>query len=71
MTNTYGDEFVLRLENGREIRTDTYDDHPDGASYVRVLDSAGGEAGYWTSDEWGDDPQLVMGAILGCAGTPS
>jgi len=39
----------------------------DGSSYVRVCGPDGREAGYWTWTEWKEDPQLVMGAILGAA----
>jgi hypothetical protein len=28
---------------------------------------AGREVAYWSCDEWAEDPQLVMGAILGAA----
>jgi hypothetical protein len=33
---------------------------------MRVLDAAGREQGYWTSEEWREDPEVVMGAIVGC-----
>lgn len=63
----YGDECVLTLDNGMTLRTDTYADHPAGASYVRVCDPDGNEVAYWTYTEWQEDPQLVMGAIFGAA----
>ena len=37
----YGEEVVVRTEDGRE-------------------------QGYWTSEEWREDPEVVMGAIVGC-----
>lgn len=59
----YDDECVIRLANGREIRTPAA---PASASYVRIVQS-GYELAYWISDEWKEDPELVMGAFLGCA----
>lgn len=63
------DEFILHLENGNTIRTDTYADHPEGSSYVRICGPDGREFAYWSYTEWAEDPQLVMGAILGSAGS--
>lgn len=68
-TLDYGDEFVLHLENGNTIRTSTYEDDEEGASYVRVCRPDGSEQAYWTYDEWAEDPKLVMGAFLGSAGS--
>lgn len=64
----YGDEFVVYLRNGNTIHTDTFADHEAGSSYVRVCDLDGKEIAYWSSTEWVEDPELVMGAILGAAG---
>ena len=36
-------------------------------SDVHVLDKSGNEVGFWIVDEWAEDPELVMGAILNCA----
>lgn len=36
-----------------------------GTSYVRIVDTLGNEKAYWTSDEWRDEPDFVMGAIFG------
>jgi hypothetical protein len=60
-------ECVIQLANGNTIRTDTYDSNPAGSSYVRVCAPDGHEIAYWTYTEWAEDPQLVMGAILGAA----
>ena len=38
---------------------------PGGASYVRFIDHNGGEIAYWVCDEWAEEPEYVMGAILG------
>ena len=63
----YGNECIIQLFNGYSIRTDSSADNPDGSSYVRVCDQNGEEIAYWSCDEWAEDPQLVMGAILGAA----
>lgn len=59
----YGAESVIPLANGRAIHTPT---HPQPCDYVRIT-HMGHELGYWTSDEWRDDPACAMGAIMGCA----
>lgn len=56
-------ECVIALANGRELRVPAY---PEGCSYVRVVDR-GVEIAMWADDEWRDDPQEVMGAIMGAA----
>jgi hypothetical protein len=63
------DECIIELKNGNTIRTDSFDLHPAGSSFVRVCDSDGAEIAYWVSEEWAEDPQLVMGAIMGAAMT--
>lgn len=64
--NDYGEECVIALISGREIRCPA---SPEDCSYVRI--TAPGiiplELGYWSSDEWGEAPAEVMGAILGAA----
>lgn len=60
-------ECVLTLNNGNTIRTDTYQNHPVGASYVRVCDPNGDQIAYWVCDEWQEAPEEVMGAIIGAA----
>lgn len=67
MSEDFEGECVIQLANGNTIRTDTYDDNPAGSSYVRVCAPDGREIAYWTYTEWAEDPQLVMGAILGAA----
>ena len=59
----YGEECVIKVANGREIRTPAF---PEECSYVRIVQE-GFELAYWVSDEWADDPEVVMGAIIGCA----
>jgi hypothetical protein len=60
--NDYGEEAALLVHNGFQLRYSAQGETPD---YVRVCDPAGREIAYWVSDEWRDDPELVMGAILG------
>jgi len=36
-----------------------------GVDHVRVVNDDGDELVYWDADEWGEDPQSVMAAILG------
>jgi hypothetical protein len=40
----------------------------DAIDYVRVCDPLGREVVYWTSTEWEEDPECVMGAIIGALG---
>jgi hypothetical protein len=60
--NDYGEEAALLVHNGFQLRYSAQSETPD---YVRVCDPLGREIAYWVSDEWRDDPELVMGAILG------
>ena len=59
----YGDEAVITLANGRDIRCPAW---PEPCSYVRVT-QAGCELGYWVDAEWAQAPAEVMGAVLGLA----
>ncbi len=63
MDTEYGEETVVQLANGREIRTTVY---PEEASYVRVCID-GLELAYWVNDEWHEKTEDVMGAIIGAA----
>lgn len=60
-------EFSLKLANGNYLVCESSDGNPAGTSYVKVINSNGVEVGYWTASEWAVDPELVMGAIFGCA----
>lgn len=61
--NAYQDECVVPLANGRKLCTPAF---PEPATYFRVTD-CGFELAYWTSDEWRDDPEGVVGAFFGVA----
>ena len=68
LSDGYGPECIVPLENGRQLRTPPF---PDPCSYVRVVD-AGFELAYWEMDEFKDDPGGVLGALIGAAkGAPS
>lgn len=60
--NEYGDETVVELVGGRELRSPAYGEECD---YVRIC-FGGLEIAYWTAAEWKDDPTGVMGAVVGC-----
>lgn len=60
------DEVALTMvETGNKVVFSSAESDPGGASYVRVLNPAGNEIGYWIYDEWQESPVEVMGAILG------
>ena len=61
------EEVQIVADTGVTIAAPAY---PCDCYYVRLLDDQGREVGYWDNAEWQDDPQLVMGAIIGaiCAG---
>ena len=59
----YGLECALVTHTGFEVR---YAADPETLlDYVRVCDPLGREIAYWVSDEWRDDPEVVMGALMG------
>ncbi len=58
----YGDEVALVAHTGYQLR---YGQDGDLLEYVRVCDPFGRELMFWHYDEWAQDPQVVMGAILG------
>jgi hypothetical protein len=58
----YGPECVIELKNGLQVRGPVY---PEPCSYIRVCDAEGTEIVYWNSDEMREDPEDVMGALLG------
>lgn len=58
----FGAESMLVAHTGFQLR---YSAETEMCDYVRVCDPLGREIVYWTSAEWAEDPQLVMGAMLG------
>ena len=57
----FGPEAVVQTVNGVELRTDVF---PDPVSYLRVVDNEE-EIAYWTIDEIIEDPETVLGALVG------
>lgn len=64
----YGEESALIVHTGFQLRYPAYREGRELLDYVRVCDPLGREIGYWISDEWSEDPELVMGAIFGALG---
>jgi hypothetical protein len=60
-----GPETVIINTNGMQLRGEAFESNEAGCSYLRVCDPDGDEIMYWSSDEWAEDPVLVMGAIMG------
>lgn len=58
---SYGDECVITTHSGRELRSPAF---PAACDYLRVTQQ-GFELGYWSADEWAQDPE-VIGSIMGC-----
>lgn len=56
---------VLVLDNGNKILT--FGDDLQAGAQVHVLDSKNNEIVMWDCAEWGEDPELVMGAMLRAA----
>lgn len=61
-----GGELKLTQSNGRTIVCEEGNTHTWG-SMIRVLDKHGFEIACWSAQEWADDPESVMGAIMACA----
>lgn len=58
--NQYGRECGVPIGSGRVLCSPA---HPESCSYVRIVQD-GYELAYWTSAEWQDDPEGVMGAHI-------
>jgi hypothetical protein len=54
-------EHTVELETGNKVCCPAY---PQPCTYVRIVDPMLGELAYWDSQEWQEDPQGVMGAIM-------
>lgn len=61
----FAPEAIVPIEGGGSLRTDTHDEHPEGASYLRVCDRDGNEIAYWSYTEWEEAPEEVIGAVVG------
>lgn len=62
-------EVVVHLADGWTLRSGVYGpDSPfTSGDYVRLVTPNGEESLYWDSEEWANDPALVMGAIINSA----
>ena len=58
-------ECTIPTVNGESLRFPSWDADHEGCGYVRIVDKDGNELLYWDSQEWAEDPKLVMGSILG------
>lgn len=58
-------ETKIPLKNGKVVCCQSAEENPNGTDYVRIEDKDGNELVYWHHNEWTEDPQLVMGAIMG------
>jgi hypothetical protein len=58
-------EVIIRLTNGWTLRSGG--ESRASGEYVRLCTPHGGEHLYWSSDEWRQDPVVVMGAIINAA----
>lgn len=66
LDNDYGRECMVPLGNGRVLCSPGY---PSPCYYIRVT-HLGYELAYWSSHEFRDDPELVMGALMGVSKGP-
>lgn len=62
--DTVGDEIVNELEWGGAIRCLS---EPTDGFHVRITDTDGTELVYWDEQEFADDPEVVLGALIGSA----
>lgn len=61
--NNKDEQVVFTLSNGITIRSKG--EEYELGSYVRFCDPNGAELLYWDSEEWRENPEGVMGAVLG------
>ena len=61
-TKVTEDGVLLVLDNG--VRIESKSPGRTAGAYVLVADADGHEIGYWNAEEWRDEPEVVMGAIL-------
>ncbi len=54
-------ECVIRISDRMSLVCPAY---PEDCSYLRLVIDDKIECGYWHWEEWQDDPQNVMGAIM-------
>lgn len=59
------EERAIPIVNGSFLVCQSTAANPTGTTYVRIVDGAGKEIVYWDAREWEEDPEGVMGAIMG------
>lgn len=62
--NEEGDISII-FPNEENMVFESADSNANGVSFVRFYDLYGDEVAGWTSDEWREAPEEVMGSILG------
>ena len=62
----YGDNDELSISIGSgSLVSDLPKEGTKAVSYMQFKDSSGREVAYWDIQEWTDEPEAVMGAIMG------
>ncbi len=69
MSQIEGEQVIGTLPNGFTLRSGGKE--CELGAYVRFCDKRGGEVVYWDKQEWADEPEEVMGAILAILKDPS
>lgn len=67
MVNADG-EIVIPLSSGCTLRCGPGEEQSWGG-YIRIHDPDGNEILHWSSTEWEEDPELVIGAAFAAAAT--
>jgi len=65
LTATDDGDVSIIFPNDENMTFDSSSNNADGVSFIRFHDLFGDEIVGWTSDEWREAPEEVMGAILG------
>jgi len=61
------DEIKIPIAGGKQFLIfPSVKQNPKGVDYVRFEDENGNELLYYDQQEWADEPELVMGAIMAC-----
>lgn len=59
------DELIIPLSNGGKLCCGPWGNRFGGSITIRDADD--NEILHWVSEEWAEEPELVMGAIFGAA----
>lgn len=65
ITTTSDGDIAIIFPNEESMVFDSADNNAGGVTFIRFLNLIGEEIVGWSCDEWRDDPEAVMGAILG------